>query len=320
MDNELTAAEIEEAIIAARIFSSDYGQEQFQALRELERRLADSGYLGAVQALSRLEKERGVACIGAMDIYVQLLKENEELEQKAADSRATLEMVDGEVRQTQDKLHQLEEAIKQAKAEREREEREQRRIDEELEQCRQEANVSKEETVVAGQIKAEVEKHGFSLDLALGLSQEFAGYENIRDEVAKALKRGQTLTKYNEQVEERNEALQTAIEGLEGNRHHLEGVLSQQRAEIAENRKMIDFCHRYLHLQALIDYLGSWSQVTFHHCTWCGALFWVLFPGNVSATVRRCPGCGTAFVEPDRNAYAAIKQKPGVVLQLLPGE
>ncbi len=79
-----------------------------------------------------------------------------------------------------------------------------------------------------------------------------------------------------------------------------EALLSQLKAEIAEKGELVGFYHRYVHLQSLIEYLGTSNHLTFHHCMWCGALFWVLRTGSVPSSIYKCPWCSLALVEADK--------------------
>jgi len=317
MSYEFTVDEIREAVSAAQIYSRGYTEEQFQASTELVKRLRESGYLEGVQSLARLEKERGVRFTEVLDTCEQLLEENEKLEQKAVDNRAKLEMVGGEVRQAQDKLHQLEDAIKQAKAEREREEkeliafkkkaeREQGRINEELEQCRQEANVTKEETATAGQLKAEVGKHGFNL----------------------GLKRELTLTKCNEEAAEQNEALQSDRKSLTEECQQLASHLSQLRADTAFEERVRHFYRRYQSAGTLMEWLASWSDIYFGCCgnpiydatkvvnrSIRGAYFWT--EKRLGGT---CPCCGYPRTLYDEGIYQALNLPIGEPYKLQLGE
>lgn len=324
MDNEFTPSEIEEAITAARIFSPDYGQEQFQASRELERRLGDSGYLGVACGLARLEKERGVACTEAIDTYEQLLKENEELEQKITDYRATLEMVSDEVTQAQDRLHQLEEAIEQAKAEREREEkelaafkrkaeREIQRVDQELEECQQKAGVTKEEITGATQLKDQLASHGFTIEFTLDLCQEFVGHGNAREELARVLKEYQTLTNYIKRAEGLKETLQADIKSLEGNRRQLEGIVSQLRADEAFEKEIRGFYHRYQAVSPLMEHLTTWRGMYLVRCN--NPLFADRF-WTERTPLRRCPCCNYPDVVYDEELYQALNWTVGEPFQL----
>jgi len=153
MSYEFTADEIRETVNAARIYSPGYTEEEFRTSTELVKRLPESGYLRAVDSVAKLEKEKGIHCTETLAACQELSQEKVELEQKVADAKATQKTVDDEVKQVEDRLHQLEEATKQAKLERQKEEgelvafrkraeKEMRCIETELEQCRQQANVS----------------------------------------------------------------------------------------------------------------------------------------------------------------------------------
>jgi predicted nuclease with TOPRIM domain len=340
---EFTSEELKEVIRAARVFNPGFSEEQFQSLVELERHAGDPSYLETVKGLQRLEKETGIPLSQALETHNRLLRENEGLGQKVAAHNAKLEALKGHLRATEEKHREVIKAIQDAttqldelRREQAGEEkglaaftkkaaREKQRINEELAEYRHKADVTEAEIATAGQIKAEVTKHGFSLELALGMAAEFAGYTNARERLAEALKRYGKLTSY-------LAALEAEIKTLSENRHHMEGilsrlgeernqhemVLSQLKAEIAEKGELVGFYHRYIHLRPLIDYLGSSDYLTFHHCVWCGALFWVLRPGNVATGIYKCPWCGLALVEADKSAYTAVAQPPGTPLKLLP--
>jgi len=343
MANEFTAEELKEVIRAARVFNPGFSEEQFQNLIELERHAGDPSYLEAVKGLQRLEKETGIPLSQALETHNRLLRESEGLGQKVAAHNAKLEALKGHLRAIEEKHQEVIKAIQDATAqldelrrEQAREEkglaaftkkaaREKQRIDEELAEYRHKADVTEAEIATAGQIKAEVTKHGLSLELALGMATEFAGYTNARERLAEALKKHGKLTSY-------LTALETEIKTLEDNQCHIEGILSRQgkeveqheallsqlKAEIAEKSELVGFYHRYVQLRPLIEYLGSSDYLTFHHCLWCGALFWLLRRGNVATDIYKCPWCGLALVEADRNAYTAVSQPPGTPLKLLP--
>jgi valyl-tRNA synthetase len=342
MADEFIAEELKEIIRAARIFNPGFSEEQFQSLTELEARLADSSYLEAVSGLRKLEKEEGISLSQALETHVRLLRQNEELEEKAAAHDANLEAAEMRLRETEEKHRDIVKATQDAMTQLEelrheqgREERqlvrfkrkaarEKQRIDEELAEYQRRADVTKEETAAASQIKAEVTRHGFTLELALGMAAEFADYTNARERLAEALKKQEKLTSYLATLEtdiktlsENRRRMEDVLSRLGKEQDQHETVLSQLKAEIAENGEVVDFYHRYVHLRRLIQYLGATNYLTFHHCTWCGALFWVIWPGNIAASIYRCPWCGLAFVEPDKNAYTALAQRPGTALQLL---
>jgi len=342
MANEFTAEELKQVIRAARIFNPGFSEDQFQSLSELEARLADSDYLDTVSGLLKLEKETGIPLSQVFQARDRLLQHNEELEKNVAVHNANMEAAERRLRETEEKhrevveaTHAVETQLEELRHEREVEEKaliafeqkateKKERIDEDLAEYRQRADVTEAEIATAGKVKAEVTRHGFSLELALGLAAEFAGYTNACEKLAEALKQHGKLTSH-------LVALEADIKTIGENKNHMEGILSRLKeeraqheallsklkAEIMEKSELVNFYQRYAHLQSLIEYLGS-SHVSFHHCTWCGALFWILRPGNVSKSICKCPWCGLAIVEADRNAYAAVSQSPGTLLKLLP--
>jgi len=74
--------------------------------------------------------------------------------------------------------------------------KEKERLDKEVAKYQQRANDSKEDIATAGKLKVEAEAHEFTLELMLDLTKEFAGYENVRVELAGALKKCGTLKDY----------------------------------------------------------------------------------------------------------------------------
>lgn len=339
MKEEFSPEEIKQIVGAARVWAPGFSQEQLQKMIGSQSHLGELGFCEAAWGMVRLEQERGVPCTEAIDAYLQLLKDNSELEKKAASVQAKLKAVEEKVRLAEDRLHQIEEATERVKAQRDREEKgltafkrmgdkEKRRIERDLEQCRQEANVSKEEIITAGQLKAEVAKHGFSLDLALGLSQEFAGHEDIMEELAEALKEGQTLTRYNEQAEERKQVLQDSVEGLEGERRQLGSKLCQLRADTAFEEELRRFYHRYQGLGELMDHLATWRSIFFVRCNnplyavtgafnWStsGARFWTEKP-----PLKRCPCCNYPDAAYDETLYQDLNLVIGAPLKIKLGE
>lgn len=343
MANEFTAEQLKEIIRAARVFNPGFSEEQFQSLIELERHMGDPGYLETVRGISKLEEERGIPLSQALEMHGRLLRESEELGQKLAADNMELQALESRLRETEEKHGDVVRAVQNAltqlqelRREKEREEKklaafkkkaakEKERINEEMVEYRHKVEVTEAEVDAAGQIKKEVIRHGFTLELALDLAQEFAGYTDAHERLAEALKKHGKLTSYLAAVE-------ADIKTIGENRRHMEGILSrlgeeqaqheallsQLKAEIADKGELVGFYHRYIHLRPLIEYLGTSNHLTFHHCMWCGALFWVLRPGNVATGIYKCPWCGLALVDADRNAYAAVSQAPGTALKLLP--
>lgn len=343
MLNEFTVEELKEVIRAARVFNPGFSEEQFQSLVELEKHVGDPVYLETVNGLRKLEGEKGISLSQALETHDRLLQENEELVKKNVAYRAKLEALEERLRTAEEKHQEVVDTIKDAmtqmkelRRDKEREEselaafkkkaiEEKERIDEELAEYRQKADVTEADITAAEQIKAELTKHGFTLELALGVAGEFAGYTNARERLAEALKKYGKLTSYLASIEtdiktlgENRRHMEDDLSHLEKERGQHEIFLSQLKTEIAEKSDLVGFYHRYIHLRSLIEYLGSSNHLTFHHCVWCGALFWLLRPGNIPRNICKCPWCSLAFVEADRNAYAAVAQTPGAPLKLLP--
>ena len=346
MEYELRPEQVIQIVRAARVLDPGFTEKRLKWLTDGQKRLADSGFCEASWAVARFEQERDVSCADVLDACEELLREVSELEGEVARLKESQQTQLDVIRDIEQKHRQMTEAVGQSrselekvKAEREKEERrvaafqkksekEKRRIDRELEEYRQEANVTKEETATASRLKAEVEKHGFSLDLALGLAQEFAGYEDIRDKLAEGLKVGLTLTRYNEEAAEQKEILQSDIKGLTGECQQLTSNLSQLRADVALEKEMRRFYHRYQGAAALMEQLATWRNIFFVRCnnplyaltgafdrSTSGARFWTEKPPT-----RRCPCCGYPGAVYDEKAYEALNQPFGTPLQLKLGE
>ncbi|MFH0769242.1 MAG: hypothetical protein V1932_06725, partial [Chloroflexota bacterium] len=156
-------------------------------------------------------------------------------------------------------------------------EKEKQRIEKEVEECYRQANVTKEEVITASQVKAEVESHGFTLELMLGLSKEFAGHKNARKKLAEGLKEHGSLKKYldnlyDEATKERARVmaeiadLESQKKGLADESIRLGNVLSQLQADVAGEDELRRFYRRYVGLSGLMDQLAAWEQVYFMRC------------------------------------------------------
>jgi DNA repair exonuclease SbcCD ATPase subunit len=363
MGYEFTVDEITEVIRAARIFCPGFSEREYQDLLEMEECFKGSGYLEAVRALARLKEEKGISSTEALDACKQLLEDKEQLEAEVASFGERLEAQQDANRKAEDRCQQLKEAIEQAKAEleailterqeeekelvgfRNKAEREKRRTDKEVEEYQEKAKVTEEDMVTAGQLKAEVESHGLNLELVLGLSQEFAGHENARHELAKVLKEYQTLTNYvaafNKEVEAHEKTLksdldklqsekdrrQTEINSLEQARRQLESILSQLQADVAQEEELRRFYHRYQGTGVLLESLAGWNQIFFLRCnnplyaltgffdrSAGGAQVWTDKAG------AKCPHCGLNTLVYDERLYQALNLPIGAPLKLQLGE
>jgi len=328
MGREFTADEIRETAKTARIYCPDFSGEKFESLMELENQLDNSGHLQAVQAVLRLEEEKGVPCTEALDACEELFDRATKLEKEAADFELKLASLVGQIKQANNTYIKLQEAIQKAEEDlaklriqyqkeekeiavfREKAESEKRRITKELEDCHQKANITREEVAIAGQVKTEVENHGFTIENILDLSKEFAGHEHAREKLAEALNRHDSLTKYladlAEQGEKQKKELRVDVANLETRKKSLDqecrfntNLILQLHADVDAENELRRFQHRYQGLSILMEYLAGWNQVFFMRCnnpafTITGAFdrnsgnanFWTDKPPAM------CPQCG----------------------------
>jgi len=364
MSEEFTVDEIKEVIRAARIFCPGFSEQQYQSLMTLEKRLADSGYLEAVHGIARLEKEWGILCTKALNAFKQMLKEKEQLQGELADLKQKLSAQQNANREAQHRFRQLNEDIARARqelmasqAERRREEmellafrkkaeRERQQIDEGIAEWRERAKVAEQDIVTAGQLKAEVESHGFGLKLMLDLCQEFAGHENAREELSRELTEHRTVSNYIADLKEQGESQmkelkldldrlqsekdkrQAEINDLEQAHHRLEGILAELQGDLAEQKEMRRFYRRYQGASALMEFLASWREIFFVRCnnpllaltsavdrSTAGAHFWTEKP-----PVKRCPCCNYPDAVYDPAVYHALNLAPGTPVKLQLGE
>lgn len=344
MSYEFTVDEIREVITAARIFCPGFGEQQFQSIMELEKRFADSGYLETVSGLARLEKERDAICSETLDAYEGLLDDEAQLEEKVTGLYEKLAAQQAKNQQAEVESRQIREATEQAKAElqraqverqrqekelaafRKNAERQKGRIDKELEQCRQKANVTRGEIANAGKLKEELGERGFTLELTLDLCQEFAGFENAREELAKAIKEHGTLIQANavliqqgEVIRSQQERQKAETEKFEKACHNLQFTLSQLQADVAGEEEMRRFYYRYRGGEGVLEYLASWSQIFIMRCK--NPIFAMTGAFSHSAggarfltekpPMKRCPCCGYPDIDYDLTAYQFLNWPPG---------
>jgi len=295
MEQQFTAEEIRDAAKTARVYCHGFTEDMFESLMELERRIADSDYLEAIQGLLRLEEEKGIYCTEALDACEKLLKQKAKLEREVPDlekragslvaqikqANAEYEQVKKDVAKARQELDQIRNeyaaAEKRLEAFNRKAEKEKQRIEKEVEDCYQQANVTKEEIMTAGKVKADVESHGFTLELMLDLSKEFAGHKNVREKLAEELKEHGSLNKYLDnladwgnkeraRVMEEIAGLESQKKGLADASVHLGNVLSQLQADIAGEETLRQFYHRYAGYSELLEKLATWEQVYFMRC------------------------------------------------------
>ncbi|MBI2830850.1 MAG: hypothetical protein HYX79_01155, partial [Chloroflexi bacterium] len=290
MEQQFNAEEIKDAAKTARVYCHGFTEDMFESLMELERRIADSGYLKVIQGLLRLEEEKGISCTEALNACEKLIKRKTELERlvpnlekregslvaQIKQANAEYEQVKKDITKARQELEQIRSeyaaAEKRLEAFSKRAEKEKQRIGKEVEDCYQQANVTKEEIVTAGKVKADVESHGFTLELALDLSKEFAGHKNAREKLANGLKEHSSLNKYLDNLydgatKERARVmaeiagLESQKKGLNNENIRLGNVLSQLHAEIDGEQSLRQFYQRYAGYSWLLEKLATWDQV-----------------------------------------------------------
>jgi len=295
MDHEFTVQEIKDAAGAARIYCPGFSEEKFESLMELERRIDDPAYLQAVQGLIRLEEENGVSCVDAIDACERLMEQKIKLEREVPDLEKRAGSLVAQIKQAIVEYEQIKKVTakagqelaqirseyaateKKLEALDRKVEKEKQRIGKEIEDCYWQANVTKEEVVTAGKVKAEVESQGFTLDLALGLSKEFADHKNAREKLAEGLKEHGSLNKYLDNLvdwgnKERARVLteisvlESQKKGLSDESVHLRNILSQLQADVDGEENLRRFYRRYVGLSGLMDQLATWEQVYFMRC------------------------------------------------------
>ncbi len=339
MDNEFTAEEIRDAVRMARVHCPGFSGDDFESLIELERRITDSGYLEAVLGLIRLEEEKGISCTEALDSCEKLIKQKTKLEQEVSalkqrsnDLAVQIKNASTEYEQKKEAVVRVTQELRQVRNDysaveksletfNRKTEKEKQRISAEVEDTYQKANVTKEQVIAAGKIKAEVESHGFTLELALGLSKEFAGHGNAREQLAEGLKELGSLNKYLDELHDgatkERERLISEIRGLESQKKaitaesgNLKNILTQLQADVAYEEDLRRFHRRYFPLCGLLDEISTWPQVFFMRCTHPASTVAGVFDstkGNHHFWTDRppvaCPVCGYPVLEYDIKIY-----------------
>jgi chromosome segregation ATPase len=295
MEQQFTAEEIRDAAKTARVYCPSFSEDMFESLMELERRIADSGYLEVIQGLLRLEEEKGISCTEALDACEKLIKRKTQLEgviptleKREGSLVAQIKQAVGEYEQVKKDLAKARQELEQVRneyagAEKKLEtinrkaDKEKQRITKDVEACHRQANVTKEEIMTAGKVKAAVESHGFTLELVLDISKEFAGHKNIREKLAEGLKEHGSLDKYLDNLAEWGNKerarimaeianLESQKKGLNNENIRLGNVISQLHADIDSEQALRQFYQRYAGYSWLLDKLSEWDQVYFMRC------------------------------------------------------
>jgi len=295
MDNEFTSEGIRDAVRMARAHCPGFSEDDFESLMELERRITDSGYLEAVLGLIRLEEEKGISCSEALDACEKLNKQKTKLEQEVSALKQRSNELAAQIKNAQADYEQGKEAVvrvsqelrqvrndysaaeKGLEAFNKKTEKEKQSISAEVEDAYNKANITREEVAAAGKVKAEIESHGFTLDLALGLAKEFAGHKNAREQLAEGLKEHESLNKYLDELHDgatkERERIISEIRGLESQKKvitaesgNLRNKLAQLQDDTAYEEDLRRFHRRYFPYHGLLDELSTWPQVFFMRC------------------------------------------------------
>jgi hypothetical protein len=355
MGYEFTVEEIQEVIHATRVYSPGFSEEQLQALLLVKGRLRESGYLEAVRGLAQLEKE-GIPTTQALKENKELLRRNTELELKINNSLIKWKSLEENNYKAEVDLNHLNKTIQQAKKELEelratwtKEDREltefyldagkeKENLAQEIDDCRQKSRITQAEVAIAGQIKAEIEAHNFSLELVLKLAQEFGSHEKPCEELALGIEKYQTVggciqeQQKVQQVElekfsAEKERSQTDIKILEASRLGLQNILLRFQADVACEEEIRQFHRRYWNVIGLIECLASWDQVLFLKChnplSAMGGFFNPEVKNAHFWTDRKvaiCPHCGFNLFNFDEKPYLALGAPVGEPLKIVLGE
>jgi len=295
MSHEFTIEEIRDSVRTARVHCPGFTEDMFESLMELEKHIADSGYLEVIQGMLRLKEEKQISCTEALDACEKLLKQKAKLERETSDLKKRNDSLVAQIKNANIEYEQTQKAVaksrqeliriineheatkKELEAFNRKMEKERQRISREVKDSYQESNVTKEEVVTAGQIKAEVESHGYTLDLTLGLAKEFAGYKNAKEKLAEGLKEHGSLYKYLDELHDgatkERERIISEIRGIESQKKaltaesgNLRNILSQLQADVAYEEDLRRFYQRYFRASGLLENLSKWEQVFFMRC------------------------------------------------------
>jgi len=91
MNRKFTVEEIRDSVRTGRVHCPGFTEDMFESLMELERRIADSGYLEVIQGMLRLEEEKGVSCTEALDACGKLQEQKTRLEREVPELEKRVE-------------------------------------------------------------------------------------------------------------------------------------------------------------------------------------------------------------------------------------
>jgi chromosome segregation ATPase len=352
MEEKYTIDQINLIVKQAQITAPSFSLEQYQGLMQSQGDFSETGFCEASWSVTQLHQKKNILYEKIVQAIDELLHQKIQLE-RAVDklkleqaqvqeanqqAQSTLQQTMTEIRETQKNCKILKNQQQKAEegllAFQQDAEKEKERLHQELESLREQNIVTQTDIDLARNLKAELQKQGVGLELALTLCTEFGKHENPSDKLGENLQKVGSFRKYlnslSEWGESQKKAYQAQIQSLEGNCHKLETVLAQhdaiyrdretklflQNHQINEKSDILSFYQSYRPLRALIDYLGK-HPTGFYFCSWCGARYWILDSGYTLRNQNICLWCNMVKVEWDVKAYQALNLKPGVY-KLLP--
>jgi len=333
MELELNQEELGQVLLAMRVLLPNVSNEKFQSLLVAQENLSSAGFLEAVSGIVRLQQETGIDLTQAIDEYRQLLRKNEKLireqeslKKKCQELEEMQKQLSAHVTTAKEEMEATRNSISQGKKELAvlvtRSESEKKKIEAELQEFRQKADVTEEDIKATGLLKIRVKRSGFSLETMLALAKEFARHRDARERLAEVLEKEGSLTKriscLEEEMKEKEDALNSAIALLSSRKiqkedgikslknicHQWELNLNQLQSDVHEKQRLRQFMVRYQANSRLLDCLAGWKQVIFLVCknSGCEPLrginhFWS------EKLATRCPHCGSGNIDFDRELY-----------------
>lgn len=336
MELELNQEELGHVLQAMRVLLPNASNEKFRSLLAAQENLSSAGFLETVWGVVQLQRETGIDLTQAIDEYQQLLRKNERLvreqeslKKKCQELEEMQKHLSVHVAVAKEELEATRSSVDEGKKELAalvaRAETEKRRIEGELEECRQKAGVTEEDIKAAGSLKTKVKRSGFSLETMLALAKEFAGHRDTRERLTEALEQEGSLTKrissLEEEAKEKENALTSTIAQLLSRRTAQEDELKslknicrqwelnlkQLQSDVHEEQLMRQFMIRYQSNSGLLDCLAGWKQVLFLRCENPGCEpfgginhFWS------EKLATRCPHCGSGPIDYDEELYQIL--------------
>jgi myosin heavy subunit len=317
---EFTADEIREIIRFAQVVGHPFSDEQYRKLMELGQDLAESGRVEAAWEVKSLMEQYGIPPSQAGKKYRQLVSDVAKLQTQVSDlqrQRGEEQKVLGE---TQWAVQQTEEKLKQGEKELESfttwAEKEKQRLKDEVERAQKKAGVDLEQIAAGGRLKAQLKKHGLSLDLALELLGEFARQEDAAQKLAEAVAEYGSALEVSAALHEKNEALRVETEGRQEESAQLKEecqrdreALARLRSDRGEQEALRHFWRRFHPSSDLLEYLATWPQVYMLRCyhPLCGGARFLVNGGPSNFWAKFvCPRCRVEKVDWDDDAFTAL--------------